>query len=423
MNQGKGCERHKVTPSKSRRMATISALPPRATRGKRLEALLANEDDDEFYNQQFFASSSDDDAFGTTDESEEEDVVDDDFHDDESDESEREVVVRREKEKKTLKAPERQRVRTTSMWGATTTTTTTEDGDVEAGNVMRREGSARARRATGYGARDGGANEASENKEFATNDDGGRKEFAMNEGDGGSAREGGGGVVEARRTKRATAQMILEQSERMRAERAAKPAPGRAKVEHREWTQEELLEEAKETEYWNTIDLQRLLTLEAEMKKKVPTGKTKYEGPSILYKSSAKVNSGTPVIELLRGAETPEPLRQPKPTPHVPSVCAITGLPAKYKDPLTGQPYATIEAFKELRLRHDAAKSKDVDMESEKKPDVARFPTSTAVRSSSHLNAANATSAKKRSGVPSSSKYSNVPLKMVKEEVMIETEV
>jgi vacuolar protein sorting-associated protein 72 len=30
-------------------------------------------------------------------------------------------------------------------------------------------------------------------------------------------------------------------------------------------------------------------------------------------------------------------------------VCAITGLPAKYRDPLTGLPYATAAAFKKLR--------------------------------------------------------------------------
>lgn len=33
-------------------------------------------------------------------------------------------------------------------------------------------------------------------------------------------------------------------------------------------------------------------------------------------------------------------------------ICVITGLPAKYKDPLTGLPYANLEAYKELRKRH-----------------------------------------------------------------------
>ena len=33
-------------------------------------------------------------------------------------------------------------------------------------------------------------------------------------------------------------------------------------------------------------------------------------------------------------------------------VCAITGLPAKYRDPHTGLPYANLEAYKELRKRY-----------------------------------------------------------------------
>ena len=138
----------------------------------------------------------------------------------------------------------------------------------------------------------------------------------------------------------------------MRAERASKPAQERQKVEHRTWTQEELLEEAKETEYWNLIDLERLLTLEAEMKKKAPTVSNAYEGPSLVYRSSAKVDEGATMIELARGAETPEPLRQNKPTPAHKDKCVITGLPAKYKDPVTGMPYATIEAFKKVRARY-----------------------------------------------------------------------
>ena len=32
--------------------------------------------------------------------------------------------------------------------------------------------------------------------------------------------------------------------------------------------------------------------------------------------------------------------------------CAITGLPAKYRDPVTGLPYANLEAFKVIREQH-----------------------------------------------------------------------
>lgn len=34
--------------------------------------------------------------------------------------------------------------------------------------------------------------------------------------------------------------------------------------------------------------------------------------------------------------------------------CCVTGQPAKYRDPVTGLPYATIDAFKQLRQRYEA---------------------------------------------------------------------
>jgi hypothetical protein len=34
------------------------------------------------------------------------------------------------------------------------------------------------------------------------------------------------------------------------------------------------------------------------------------------------------------------------------TLCAITGLRAKYFDPVTRQPYATLAAFKQLRKMH-----------------------------------------------------------------------
>lgn len=38
------------------------------------------------------------------------------------------------------------------------------------------------------------------------------------------------------------------------------------------------------------------------------------------------------------------------------AVCVITGLPAKYRDPLTGLPYATLEAFRQLRAADSSGK-------------------------------------------------------------------
>ena len=39
-------------------------------------------------------------------------------------------------------------------------------------------------------------------------------------------------------------------------------------------------------------------------------------------------------------------------------VCVVTGRPAKYKDPVTGLPYATIEAFKYIRQHRKQLKEK-----------------------------------------------------------------
>ena len=33
------------------------------------------------------------------------------------------------------------------------------------------------------------------------------------------------------------------------------------------------------------------------------------------------------------------------------ATCAVTGLPARYRDPATGLPYATLDAYKELQRR------------------------------------------------------------------------
>ena len=343
-----------------------------------MHALLEDEDsaDEEFWNQDAFAEESGDDAYES--EEEEEDVVDDDFHDSESEESEGEVHVAKERTRRTLKAPERVKAKAPVA--------------------------APAREATGVEHAEAGPIAAAHPPPRA------------------AAPTIAPGDYEPRTSKRATAQAILERSEKMRKERDAKPAPERVKVEYKQLTQEELLEEAKITEYWNLLDLERLLTLEAEMKKKAPTGKKKYDGPSLVYRSSAKEEAGAPVVALARGAEIPELLRQPKPAPVKPNVCVITGLPAKYKDPLTGMPYATIEAFKEVRARYPplpkptpvaepeptpvAEPVVEVPMDVDQPPIVDEKPV-----------IKKKPAPKKRRGKPSASKLSDVPQKTLKEEV------
>ena len=47
--------------------------------------------------------------------------------------------------------------------------------------------------------------------------------------------------------------------------------------------------------------------------------------------------------EIINAAAPPYPQK---------AICEVTGLPAKYKDPLTGKPYATLAAFKTIRAKH-----------------------------------------------------------------------
>lgn len=48
------------------------------------------------------------------------------------------------------------------------------------------------------------------------------------------------------------------------------------------------------------------------------------------------------------------PYTRPKPPDVTKKMCAITGLPAKYFDPITQRPYANLAAFKILREMHAA---------------------------------------------------------------------
>lgn len=356
----------------------VSALPNRSTRGTRMRALLEDEDDadEAFWTQDAFADESGDDAYES--ESEEEDVVDADFHDDESSESEGEVGVERERRAKTLKAPERR------------------DGGRTGG--VARVGAVREVNEVGGSRRDATAE---------------RARAAVAAAD-----------VESRKSKRSTAQAILERSEKMRKEREAKPTTERERIVYVMPSQEQLMEETKVTEYYNLLDLERLLTLEAEMKKKAPTTGKKYEGPSLIYRSSSKVDGGAPTIELARGAEPPAPLRrdEAKPAPVKPSVCVITGLPAKYKDPVTGMPYATLDAFKKVRAKYPPlppkAKLAPIEpepIEVEEKPTVV-FEEPTDAFAVPGMKPAKTAEAKKRKGKPSASKLSTAPAKTLKEE-------
>ncbi|XP_059219274.1 vacuolar protein sorting-associated protein 72 homolog [Stomoxys calcitrans] len=136
-------------------------------------------------------------------------------------------------------------------------------------------------------------------------------------------------------------------------------------------TQEELLEEAKVTEEENIKSLEKFHKMELEKKKTRPS-KRVFNGPMIRYHSMTM-----PVVrKQTRGSLAPNDPNDPKNkcertfislesdldekvfhnifkskklTRNTPYVCPITKLPARYLDPVTQQPYYSIQAFKILR--------------------------------------------------------------------------
>ncbi|KAK7359547.1 hypothetical protein VNO77_01508 [Canavalia gladiata] len=145
--------------------------------------------------------------------------------------------------------------------------------------------------------------------------------------------------------------VIVRQAERdaIRAALQAtmKPVKRKKEGEEKKMTQEEMLLEAAQTEIMNLRNLERVLAREEEVKRRAIVHKTVYNGPQIRYISK----DGCSYLEFTKGALFQSEI----PTMSVPypeqSVCAITGLPAKYRDPKTGLPYATKEAFKVIRER------------------------------------------------------------------------
>ena len=303
-----------------------TALPKRSTRGRRMNKLLEDEDsaDEEFWGQDAFAEEEGDVVYES--ESEKEDVFDDDFNDDESSSDDEEVHVARERTKKALKAPERKPVKP--------------EGGGAGGTAARKPKAPRVKPDPALMGR------------------------AMRDSDAVTWEDG------VRKSSRAIVKDIRSKSEAAREAAAKRPAPRRDPNQgvYKPLTQAEILAEAALTEVRNLQDLEHLLNIEEATKRKAERVKKTYTHPSLRVKSTTvdaangrgELESRT-TIELRFGAKTPAPLaaRAPR-TPHR-TTCAVTGKPARYMDPLTGQGYHDAAAFKELRRRHEAGADADAD--------------------------------------------------------------
>jgi len=110
-----------------------------------------------------------------------------------------------------------------------------------------------------------------------------------------------------------------------------------------EMTQEDLLEEAKTTEIYNVASVEILTRLAEEKKKVLP--RPSLEGPLIRFLSKQGINT----ITFTESSSFPDFINS-KPIQYPQQLkCSITGMPAKYIDPLTMAPYTTIESFKVIR--------------------------------------------------------------------------
>ncbi|KAF4349732.1 hypothetical protein CsatB_001433 [Cannabis sativa] len=140
-----------------------------------------------------------------------------------------------------------------------------------------------------------------------------------------------------------------------------RPIKRKKEGEEKRMTQEEMLLEAAQTEIMNLRNLEKVLAREEEVKKRAIIHKAVYSGPQIRYYSK----DGCSYLEFSKGLSFQSQISTtPVPYPEK-VVCAVTGLPAKYRDPKTGLPYATKEAFKILRERflyENRGVQKDMDM-------------------------------------------------------------
>ncbi|XP_008808819.1 SWR1 complex subunit 2 [Phoenix dactylifera] len=145
--------------------------------------------------------------------------------------------------------------------------------------------------------------------------------------------------------------VIVRQAERdaIRAalQASMKPIKRKKEGEEKRMTQEEMLLEAAQTEIMNLRNLERVLAREEEVKKRAIVHKAVYNGPQIRFTS----RDGNSYLEFSKGLQfQSEICTASVPYPEK-SFCVVTGLPAKYRDPKTGLPYATKEAFKIIRER------------------------------------------------------------------------
>jgi len=156
------------------------------------------------------------------------------------------------------------------------------------------------------------------------------------------------------RFKRETTQQQTADS----SDRAASREEGKAPSQQRRprppsrFTQQQRLEEAARTEEKNLADLRAMKDWEAESRRLGDQGvrRKRLEDRPRVRTVSKRGRTGEAIsfVEFV-GCDLPEVLRRVRVVPPPRARCVVTGLPARYRDPRTGQPFATAAAFAQLR--------------------------------------------------------------------------
>eukprot|EP00794_Sanderia_malayensis_P015255 gene15255-16829_t len=186
-------------------------------------------------------------------------------------------------------------------------------------------------------------------------------------------------IAQEQRKKSFRSSTIKKTEEATSAKVIKSTKKGNKQPDLRRLTQDELLAEAKITAEKNIASLAAFLKLEAE-KKKTKMHKVRHQGPIVRFHSVTM-----PLVEDDASSDATDACRSQTeqdcnldkkkcsrnfliftdvnnfPKAYFPteknlqpekSICVVTGLTAKYKDPLTGLPYANVEAFKIIRAEH-----------------------------------------------------------------------
>jgi vacuolar protein sorting-associated protein 72 len=161
-------------------------------------------------------------------------------------------------------------------------------------------------------------------------------------------RESFRGSTQAASRNAEEARKRLEEEQRKRQQKALEAGKKRGVELHR-LTQAEILAEAQQTEIINKASLERMLRQE-EDKRRVIVRERDTDGPRVKYHSKRQ---GDSVLNTVTFVDTPVPpvidaIAPPYP---VPLRCAVTAAVARYVDPATGTPYATLEAFRQMKGR------------------------------------------------------------------------